>query len=77
MPEAVTVHVGQTWADNDPRSAGRTVRVDRIDGDKAVCTVLSNTESCVRDMRGKQTTISLARFKPTKTGYRLVSEAGQ
>jgi hypothetical protein len=38
------VQPGQCWADNDPRSAGRTLRVDAIDGDKAVCTVLTNAD---------------------------------
>ncbi len=38
-----TVEPGQVWADNDPRAAGRTLRVDTIDGDKAICTVLTNT----------------------------------
>lgn len=78
------VKPGQVWADNDPRSDGRTLRVDRIEGDKAACTVLTNTQQAdlglrdnspwVRDMRGKTTRISLSRFRPTSTGYRLLSE---
>jgi hypothetical protein len=79
------VRPGQVWADNDQRSAGRTVRVERIEGDKAICTVLTNITSTqahldgnvaaawgVRDTRGKTTRISLARFRPTQSGYRLV-----
>jgi hypothetical protein len=75
---------GQIWADNDERSAGRTLRVDRIDGERAVCTVLTNITVTqvelergikgVRDSRGHTTRISLKRFKPTATGYRLVSD---
>lgn len=86
-----TVRPGQMWADNDPRAAGRTLRVDSIDGDKAVCTVLTNTDetqayidapaskptymqSAYSDRRGKQTRVSMCRFKPTSTGYRLVQD---
>lgn len=42
------VRPGQVWADNDPRSVGRTLRVDRLlndaKGEYAVCTVLTNTK---------------------------------
>jgi hypothetical protein len=81
---------GQIWADNDPRSAGRTLRVDRIENGKAVCTILTNSDKAQRDidakrgkpsyyqdfkdMRGKTTKISLARFKPVSTGYRLIRD---
>jgi hypothetical protein len=85
------VKPGQTWEDADPRSAGRTLRIDAIEDGKALCTVLTNTDETQRyvdgmeqrpaysarayqDMRGKQTRISLARFKPTSTSYRLISE---
>lgn len=44
MPEMPKVEPGQTWADCDKRAAGRTIHVDRIDGDKAVCTVLTNSD---------------------------------
>lgn len=94
MPDTPTVRVGQVWADNDPRCAGRTIRVDSIDGDKAVCTVLTNSDETqrhldayempgrsryprgpiLRDTRGKVRRISLARFKPTSTGYRLLTD---
>jgi hypothetical protein len=87
--DAPTVKPGQIWADNDKRAAGRTLRVERVLGDKAQCTILTNTDvaqkqideyqgrACpwARDMRGKKTWISLARFKPTNTGYRLVQDA--
>ena len=83
------VKPGQIWADSDPRSAGRTLRVERIEGDKAVCTILTNItemqnalDECaekglrtwVKDMRGKTTRISLSRFKPMSTGYRLLED---
>lgn len=79
---APPVEPGQVWADNDPRSDGRTVRVDRIDDGKAVCTVLTNRTHAQReldrgtgwstDSRGRTTRIALSRFRPTSTGYRLV-----
>jgi hypothetical protein len=86
------VKPGQIWADNDSRSAGRTLRIDRIVDSKAVCTILANADDLQRaldacmpgeparvgeypdDRRGKTTRISLARFRPTNTGYRLVRD---
>ena len=83
------VKPGQVWADNDPRSAGRTIRVESIDGAKAVCTVVSNATDTqehldsyaqlrrrpiLLDTRARTTRISLSRFTPTRTGYRLVSD---
>lgn len=80
------VEPGQVWADNDNRCKGRTIRVDSIDGDRAVCTVLTNPtstqeridrgdQSNIQDTRGKQTRISLRRFRPTSTGYRLLANS--
>lgn len=88
------VKPGQVWADNDPRSAGRTLRVDAIEDGKAVCTVLTMSDEAAEDLRaqgqliksgrgvggypllrstvGKTVRISLKRFKPTSTGYRLI-----
>lgn len=84
MADDVTVRPGQVWADADWRSEGRTVRVDRIEDGKAVCTILTNRDAAQRnldhgdawttDMRGKTTRIRLDRFRPTSTGYRLVTE---
>jgi hypothetical protein len=79
------VRPGQVWADNDKRAAGRTLRVDRIENGKAVCTVLTNSDYYQREVEagrsawvvdkvGKTTRISLQRFKPTNTGYRLVED---
>lgn len=89
VPNEVTVRVGQIWADNDPRNAGRTLRVDAVAAGKALCTTLTNADDQQRgldgvgrlpkswytDRRGKQTKISLKRFKPNATGYRLVEDA--
>ncbi len=87
------VKPGQIWADNDPRATGRTLRIDAIDGDTAICTIVTNTdetqayvdrpetkpaymERAYTDRRGKRTRVSLKRFVPTATGYRLLSEGG-
>ncbi len=86
MGEPIEVKPGQVWADNDWRSEGRTVRVDRVDSRYAYCTVLTNTNNAQRmldgklngwavDRRGKETRILRERMRPTSTGYRLVSEA--
>ena len=76
------VKPGQIWADNDWRSEGRTLLVERIEDGKAVCVTLTNiaTEQDrldhgglgARDRRGCATRISLARFVPISTGYRYV-----
>ena len=67
------VNTGQVWADNDQRSAGRTLRVDAVDGDRAVCTVLTvATDSTAKP--GRQVRIALTRFRPTSTGYRLLAD---
>ena len=89
------VHVGSIWADNDSRSAGRTLRVDFIVGGEddtpgngaAICTILTNTAEAQErsanydgsfprpaDRRQKTTRISLSRFRPTSTGYRLIRD---
>lgn len=80
----ITVKPGQIWADNDERCMGRTLRVDRIEDGKAVCTVLTNSnpvqaeldrgERRTQDTRGRVTRISVTRFRPVSTGYRLVEE---
>lgn len=71
MPE--TVRPGQIWADNDKRVAGRTLRVDDIDNEHAVCTVLTGPAGSDDPSVGQQRRILLRRFKPTSTGYRLLS----
>jgi hypothetical protein len=50
MTDTPNVRPGQIWADNDPRAAGRTLRVDEIRHSPsmgrpvAVCTVLTNRD---------------------------------
>ncbi len=81
------VKVGQVWADNDPRSEGRTVRVDVVDGRRAFCTVITNSNLVqqdvsdphrvlpVNDRRGKTTSIHLDGFDGSRRGYVLVKES--
>ena len=79
MATAPEVRPGQVWADNDWRSDGRTIRVDRIEkgedgnGDAAVVTTLTPARGVGRV--GHQTRIAVRRFRATNTGYRLLQEA--
>lgn len=75
MSTEIDVQVGQVWADNDPRVAGRTIKVEAIDGNKAVCRVLATPFDYPQGRTGHTTKIALRRFKPTTTGYRLIREA--
>ena len=68
---------GQIWADNDPRSAGRTIGIDYVrispHGEwVADCTILTDAYNASSTRVGKHTTIAVRRFKPTSTGYRFV-----
>jgi hypothetical protein len=78
------VRPGQVWADNDARSEGRTLRVERIEirtfgelvGDVplAVCTVLTPPDNYPQGRVGKQVTIRVSRMRSTSNGYRLVTD---
>jgi len=67
------VKVNQVWEDNDRRVKGRRFRVDRIDCGLVFVTVIENPEA--PETVGRVRRIRLDRFRPTSTGYRLVSEA--
>ncbi|KIA63029.1 DUF6354 family protein [Nocardia vulneris] len=70
------IRVGQTWADNDPRSAGRTLRVLSFTDDvepRAVCSVETEPGG-ERAKRWRTVRIKLDRLHPTSTGYRLVED---
>jgi hypothetical protein len=74
--EPPTVRVNSVWADNDKRCEGRRVRVVEIDATHA--TVVPVDIRGVPDSRARyarRTRIRLDRFRPTSTGYRLVSDA--
>jgi hypothetical protein len=74
MSEQPTVKVGQVWADNDARSKGRTLQVVEVGPVQAVCEVLTVARYVSARQIGKTTRISLRRFRPNATGYRLISE---
>jgi hypothetical protein len=85
--DGTTVEPGQTWADDDKQSVGRKVRVDRIDGDYAICTIVADP-SDPRRMKGRYNVqrpagwsaigharwILLRRFKPISTGSGLIED---
>lgn len=87
MGELPDVKPGQVWADAYPIHAGRTLRVESIDGDKAVCVVLTNTDRVQetldtgngydRDMRGSRTRIAIRRMRriDAQHGYRLIAHS--
>lgn len=50
MTETITVRPGQIWADNDKRQHGRTLRVERVDGDRTLCRILTNRDVVQRDI---------------------------
>jgi hypothetical protein len=67
--ERQTVTVGQIWADNDKRCAGRRLRIVSIDQDRGYAyarTLAGNHE------RGSPVRIRLYRFIPNSRGYRLI-----
>ena len=70
------VKVGQVWKDNDKRGPQRYIRVVSIEGDKATCArVMFGTPGEFVDSPVKvKTKIALRRFRPTSTGYVLVTE---
>ena len=72
---STSLRVGQVWADNDPRVKGRTVKVEAIEGEKALCRVLAAPFDSPETRTGHTTRISARRFTPTSTGYRLIREA--
>lgn len=70
------VQPGQIWADNDPRSEGRQVRIVAVDGTHATVELVTG-RGVGHDAAkpGRRTRIRLDRFRPTSTGYRLVTHA--
>ncbi len=73
----VVLKVGQVWADNDPRGAAyygreRHIMVVEVLPNGARCKVVQHGNT---EMIGRETLILAKRFRPTKGGYRLISEA--
>lgn len=76
MSDTAPVEIGQVWEDTDWRMHGRRIRIEIINKNRGVALVrvVSNGESMSRSV-GRTTRIRLDRFKPTSTGYRLVTPA--
>ena len=70
-----SLRVGQVWAYNDPWVKGRTVKVEAIEREKALCRVLAAPFDAPEGRTGHTTRISVRRFRPTSSGYRLIREA--
>lgn len=67
--------LGQVWADNDHRAAGRTIRVDAINEalDIITITVLTDARNSPITSAGTTRRISRDRLRPTSRGYQLIS----
>lgn len=85
MPEQPDVRVGQEWADADPRSAGRRIRVLELVEEtyqawrpslmryEAITTRYARVQVVAAGVLvGRPTRIRIDRFRPTSHGYRLV-----
>lgn len=72
---STTVEAGQVWADNDKRTLGRTFRVVKVDETHASCIVLTPPDDFPNQKVGNTTRIRLSSFKPTSTGYVLLTDA--
>jgi len=68
---APEVKVGQIWKDNDKRGPDRYLIVCVVETEKAICLECTKNGNPVTK---RKTRISLSRFRPTSTGYRLISE---
>ena len=78
------VHVGQIWVDNDRRSQGRKIIIEKLYpefpiGDNvkdnpliAECRIIANPNSPATI--GNVTRIRVSRLRPTASGYTLISE---
>ena len=65
------VEPGQIWIDNDKRQGGkRRLRVVSVEGGRAECLVITDIHG---NPCSRKVSVSVARMKPTNTGYRLES----
>ncbi len=69
-----TVKVGQVWADCDKRCLGRSIKILAIEGDRAVCEVLTGIAGSMAPVVGRKVRVAIKRLRPTATGYKLVSD---
>ena len=70
----MTVKINQIWKDNDKRVSDRYLKVFKIEDSKAHCYV-SNSEDFQETETPKTTKVSIKRFKPNSTGYKLIHDA--
>lgn len=75
MTETPAPAPGQIWEDNDPRLAGRQVRIVELDGTHALVVLHQPRPPVSSAKPGRRTRIRLDRFRPTSTGYRYIGEA--
>lgn len=71
----IAIEVGQVWADDDPRSQGRTIRITEVDPPnfRARAVIVTVARNVGEDQVGRRTRwISFRRFRPGKRGYRLL-----
>jgi hypothetical protein len=70
----MTVGIGQVWKDNDKLMPERYIRIASIEGEHALCVPVKLNRIGLFEPTGKHpTTIILKQFKPTATGYALVT----
>lgn len=60
------VEVGQLWQDMDKRMGSRTVTVEHIEGEHAICRIGDGK---------RKTRLLLRRMRPGSTGWRLIRDA--
>lgn len=72
-PEGVAV--GQEWESTDRRTPGRRVRVVSLHGASAIveATAPSTKSGSGSFKPGRRTEVRLDRFRPTSTGWKLVT----
>jgi hypothetical protein len=77
VADTVPVRPGQVWADNDPRSTGRYLRVEFVTGESADRPNCARVVQCTADgtvIGYRSIWIALRRMRPTSNGYRLVKD---
>lgn len=70
--EPVTPEVGQIWADNDPRSKGRRLRIESVSDRFVRAVVVADRDGAKQSSVGLRFAINRDRLRPTRNGYRLI-----
>ncbi len=67
--------IGQIWADNDPRSKGRTIRIVSVNERFVQAETLTPAKGYISETStGRITRIRVDRLRPSTTGYRLMQD---